>query len=122
MIHCKQSLRSYAGSDIRRKRRCILGLQIATRLGSSPTDFAESTPRHPSVDLKISAIRACFEEGNDVQFLSAQIGYSRASIYAWRKRYLKEGMLGLMNTKDRKRGQLQPPVDTPDTAYHPSMK
>ena len=24
-------------------------------------------PRHPSVNLKISAIRACFEEGNDVQ-------------------------------------------------------
>ena len=57
-------------------------------------------PRHPSVNLKISAIRACFEEGNDVQFISAQIGYSRASIYAWHRRYLKEGMLGLMNTKD----------------------
>ena len=24
-------------------------------------------PRHPSVNLKFSAIRACFEEGNDVQ-------------------------------------------------------
>lgn len=47
-------------------------------------------PRHPSVNLKISAIRACFEEGNDVQFISAQIGYSRASIYAWHRRYLKE--------------------------------
>ena len=64
-------------------------------------------PRHPSVNLKISAIRACFEEGNDVQLISAQIGYSRASIYAWHRRYLKEGMLGLMNTKDRKRGKLQ---------------
>ena len=50
-------------------------------------------PRHPSVNLKISAIRACFEEGNDVQLISAQIGYSRASIYAWHRRYLKEGML-----------------------------
>lgn len=47
-------------------------------------------PRHPSVNLKISAIRACFEEGNDVQLISAQIGYSRASIYAWHRRYLKE--------------------------------
>lgn len=34
-------------------------------------------PRPPSVNLKISAIRACFEEGNDVQLISAQIGYSR---------------------------------------------
>ena len=45
-------------------------------------------PLHPSVALKLSAIKACFEDGNDVQFVSAQIGYSRASIYAWRKRYL----------------------------------
>lgn len=73
-------------------------------------------PRHPSVDLEIPAIRACFEEGNDVQLVSAQIGYSRASIYAWRKRYLKEGMLGLMNTKDRQRGKLESPVDPPDIA------
>lgn len=63
-------------------------------------------PRHPSVDLKVSVIKACFEEENDVQLVSAQIGYSRASIYAWRKRYLKEGMQGLMNMKDRKRGKL----------------
>ena len=54
-------------------------------------------PQHPSVNLKFSAIRACFGEGNDVQLISAQIGYSRASIYAWHRRYLKEGMLGLMN-------------------------
>ena len=77
-------------------------------------------PRHPSVNLKISAIRACFEEGNDVQFISAQIGYSRASIYAWHRRYLKEGMLGLMNTKDRKRGKLQPPTDSANTAISSS--
>lgn len=49
-------------------------------------------PRHPSAELKLSAIKACFEEGNDVQLISAKIGYSRAGIYAWRKRYLKEGM------------------------------
>ena len=77
-------------------------------------------PRHPSVNLKISAIRACFEEGNDVQLISAQIGYSRASIYAWHRRYLKEGMLGLMNTKDRKRGKLQPPADSANAAISSS--
>lgn len=68
-------------------------------------------PRHPSAELKLSAIKACFEEGNDVQLISSKIGYSRASIYAWRKRYLKEGMAGLMNTKDRKRGKLEPKSD-----------
>ena len=44
--------------------------------------------------------------------VSAQIGYSRASIYTWRKKYLKEGMLGLMNTKDKKRGKLEPISDS----------
>ena len=71
-------------------------------------------PRHPSAELKLSAIKACFEDGNDVQLVSAQIGYSRASIYIWRKKYLKEGMLGLMNTKDRKRGKLTPAIGDPE--------
>ena len=35
-------------------------------------------PRHPSAELKLSAIKACFEEGNDVQLISAKIGYSFA--------------------------------------------
>ena len=77
-------------------------------------------PRHPSVNLKFSAIRACFKEGNYVQLISAQIGYSRASIYAWHRRYLKEGMLGLMNTKDRKRGKLQAPTDSAKAAISSS--
>ena len=63
------------------------------------------------VALKLTAIKACFEERNDVQLIAAKIGYSRTSIYAWRKRYLKEGMAGLMNTKDRKRGKLNPKSD-----------
>lgn len=71
-------------------------------------------PRHPSAELKFSAIKACFEDGKDVQLVSAQIGYSRASIYTWRKKYLKEGMLGLMNTKDRKRGKLASANENPE--------
>ena len=43
-----------------------------------------------------------------------------ASIYAWHRRYLKEGMLGLMNTKDRKRGKLQPPADSANAAISSS--
>ena len=69
-------------------------------------------PRHPSAELKLSAIKACFEDGNDVQLIAEKIGYSRVSIYAWQKRYLKEGMAGLMNTKDRKRGKLEPKSDS----------
>ena len=83
-----------------RKRKSFRGINTAGH------------PRHPSAELKLSAIKACFEEGNDVQLISAKIGYSRTSIYAWRKRYLKEGMAGLMNTKDRKRGKLKPKSDS----------
>ena len=31
--------------------------------------------------------------GENIKYLSEDIGYSRASIYQWRKRYLKEGTL-----------------------------
>ena len=33
---------------------------------------------------------------------------------------VSEGMLGLMNTKDRKRGKLQPPADSANTAISSS--
>ena len=66
-------------------------------------------PRHPSADLKLSAIKTCFEDGKDIQLVSAEIGYSRAGIYTQRRKFLKEGPLGLMNTKDRKRGRLEAP-------------
>ena len=69
-------------------------------------------PQHPSAELKYFAIKSCFEDGNDVQLIAEQIGYSRMSIYKWRKKYLKEGMLGLMNTKDKKRGKLEPISDS----------
>ena len=51
----------------------IKGLRIANRdkPWQKPNSFrgvnTADHPRHPSVNLKISAIRACFEEGNDVQ-------------------------------------------------------
>ena len=38
--------------------------------------------------------RRCFELGEDVEYVSREIGYSRMSIYAWRRKYLKYGMVG----------------------------
>ena len=49
---------------------------------------------------QLDAIRRCFEQGENIKYVSEDIGYSRASIYQWRKRYLKEGTLGLMNHKN----------------------
>ena len=56
-------------------------------------------PRNPPLEIKLKAIKRCFENGENVNYVSGEIGYSRASIYLWRKKYLKKGTLGLMNTK-----------------------
>ena len=63
-------------------------------------------PRNPSIEVKMSAIYRCFESGENVNSVSEDIGYSRASIYQWRKRYLKEGTIGLMNNKNITPGRL----------------
>ena len=57
-------------------------------------------PRNPPLDVKLDAIRRCFEQGESIKYVSEDIGYSRASIYQWRKHYLKDGALGLMNNKN----------------------
>ena len=54
---------------------------------------------HPPAELKCDAIHRCFEMGEDVEYVSREIGYSRTSIYAWRRKYLKHGMVGLMAKK-----------------------
>ena len=53
-------------------------------------------PRHPSAEFKYEVLRRCFESGEDVQYVSREIGYSRMSIYGWRRKYVKYGMVGLM--------------------------
>ena len=53
-------------------------------------------PRHPSAEFKYEVLRRCFELGEDVEYVSREIGYSRKSIYVWRRKYLKYGMVGLM--------------------------
>lgn len=59
------------------------------------------------MDVKLDAIRRCFQHGESIKYVSEDIGYSRASIYQWRKRYLKEGTLGLMNNKNIPSGELK---------------
>ena len=53
-------------------------------------------PRHPSAEFKYEVLRRCFDLGEDVEYVSRVIGYSRMSIYTWRRKYLKYGMVGLM--------------------------
>ena len=63
-------------------------------------------PRNPPLEVKLDAIQRCYELGENIKYVSEDIGYSRASIYQWRKRYLKEGTLGLMNHKNITPGTL----------------
>lgn len=63
-------------------------------------------PRNPPLEVKLDALHRCYELGENIKYVSEDIGYSRASIYQWRKRYLKEGTLGLMNNKNITPGQL----------------
>lgn len=64
-------------------------------------------PRHPSLNLKLEALHRCFELGEDVQSVSQEIGYSTASIYTWRKKFIQKGRVALMNSpKEHARGAL----------------
>ena len=53
-------------------------------------------PRHLSAEFKYEVLRRCFELGEDVEYVSREIGYSRMSIYTWQRKYLKYGMVGFM--------------------------
>ena len=95
---------------------CTVRLPIARDSVSADVLFGAKPPN--IINCVLSTMMSA--PSNDVQLISAQVGYSRASIYAWHRRYLKEGMLGLMNTKNRKCGKLQPPVDSANTAISSS--
>lgn len=65
-------------------------------------------PRHPPLNLKLEVLHRCFELGEDVQLVSNEVGYSTASIYIWRKKYIQKGVAGLMrSSKERERGTLK---------------
>ena len=61
----------------------------STKRGENTPDH----PRHPSVEVKLQVLHRCFEHGEDVKSVSEEIGYSRASIYNWRRKYLQRGRL-----------------------------
>lgn len=64
-------------------------------------------PRHHSLEQKLQILHRCFEMGEDVQSVSNEVGYSTASIYAWRRKYIQKGAAALMNPpNERGRGKL----------------
>ena len=72
-------------------------------------DYTDSPDhrRHPSLETKLEILHRCFEEGEEIKSISEEYGYSRESIYSWRKKYLSGGAGALMNKKkDLPRGTL----------------
>ena len=63
-------------------------------------------PRHPPVTLKLEILHRCFKLREDVKLVSEETRNSRASIYSWRRKYIWEGTLALLNEKDVPRGKL----------------
>lgn len=62
---------------------------------------------HPTLEQKLQILHRCFELGEVVQSVSNEIGYSTASIYAWRRKYIQKGAAALMNPpNERGRGKL----------------
>jgi putative transposase len=70
-------------------------------------DNTPEHPRHPPIELKLEILHRCFELGEDVQLVSNEVGYSTASIYNWRRKYIQKGAAALMNaSNERARGKL----------------
>lgn len=66
-----------------------------------------SHPRNPSVDIKLEVIKRCFENGESISSVSQDIGYSRTSIHLWRKIYMENGTIGLMNNRNIQPGKIE---------------
>ena len=73
--------------------------------------WKENTSANASAEFKYNVIRHCFEDGEAVEYVSREIGYSRVSIYKWRRQYLQQGMIGLMAGKRRLEKQPIPQVE-----------
>lgn len=91
------------------------GVQKPTRKALDNTNTA-AHPRNPPIEVKMDAIHRCFELGESIKCVSEEIGYSRASIYAWRKKYLQGGTVALMNDKNIKTGALTEGILDPPNA------
>lgn len=50
----------------------------------------------------MNAIHHCFKLEESIKSVSEDIGYTRASIYSWRKKFLYKGITALMNGKNIK--------------------
>jgi hypothetical protein len=63
-------------------------------------------PCHPPIEWKLEILHRCFELEEDVQSVTNEVGYSTASIYNRRRKYIQKGAAALMNlSNERNRGK-----------------
>ncbi|MBR6012155.1 MAG: helix-turn-helix domain-containing protein [Selenomonadaceae bacterium] len=55
----------------------------------------------------METIRRCFECGENVKLVSDEIGYSRSTIYAWKRLYDKKGAVAFMRYQDIPREKIE---------------
>lgn len=91
------------------------GVQKPPRKTLDNTNTAEHL-RNPPIEVKMDAIHRCSELGESIRYVSEEIGYSRVSIYAWRKKYLQGGTVALMNDKNIKPSTLTEGAQDPPDA------
>ena len=59
---------------------------------------APNHPRIPDTSLKLDAIKRCFSLGEGVEYVSRDIGYSRASIYSWYRKICTATTVGIIGS------------------------
>jgi transposase InsO family protein/transposase-like protein len=52
------------------------------------------------INVKLDAIRRCYENGDMLKSVAEEIGYSSVAILNWHKKYQEKGLVGLMNKSD----------------------
>lgn len=52
------------------------------------------------INVKLDAIRRCYENGETLKSVAEEIGYSSVAILNWHKKYQEKGLVGLMNKSD----------------------
>jgi len=82
--------------------------ELKSRLSHQEDTFIKSrkTRENYTPEFKLSAIKRCFENKEEIRKVSIELGISRPCLYNWRKKYLKGGVFGLMKKHEIERGPL----------------
>lgn len=64
-------------------------------------------PRNPPIEVKRDIFHRCFVLGEGVKLVSENVGYTRESIYTWRRLYIDKGTVSLITNRNITLGPLK---------------